>query len=325
MYSLPAYGQMVADRVRFDAYRSALEHAVNADSVVADLGAGPGVFALLAAKAGARKVYAVESDAVLEWLRPLARDNGLEDKIEIIRGRSVEVELGQTVDVLVSDLRGVLPFFGRGLPSLIDARDRWLKVDGRLIPQADTLWACPVSAPFWYQRQVGAFEPGALGQEVELDLSQLHRAASNHWCRADLKPEACRSSSECLGRLAYPQLTSAHFQATAEWQLTAGTVHGLAIWFDSDLDSSTTITNRPSMDSPLYGQAFFPWRVPIEARSGERLEVKFEARLVGEDYVFRWRGRHYDRRGRLLELQDQSTFFGAPLGLADVHATPLGG
>ncbi len=316
---------MVADRARFDAYRSALERAISEDCLVADLGAGPGVFSLLAAKAGARKVFAVESDPSVEWLRSLAEENGCGQRIEVIRADSREVHLDQPVDVLVSDLRGVLPFFGQGLLSLIDARDRWLKPTGTLIARADTLWACPVTAPFWYRRQVGAFQPGALGQELGLELSILHRAASNHWCRADLEPEACRSPPEPLGRLDYLRLSTPHFEADAEWRLTGGTVHGLAVWFDAELDAETTISNRPSTSSPLYGQAFFPWSEPLEAREGQRLEVKFEARLVGEDYVFRWRARHLDRHGQTLAQQDQSTFFGAPLGLGDAQAARLGG
>ena len=312
---------MVADRARFGAYKSALERAISADSLVADLGAGPGVFALLAAKAGARKVFAVESDASVEWLRPLAEENGCLQQIEVIRADSAGVVLEQPVDVLVSDLRGVLPFFGKGLTSLIDARDRWLKREGTLIARADTLWACPVTTTFWYQRQVGAFEQGALGHGVELDLSTLHRAASNHWCRVDLEPDACRSSPERLGRLDYRRLSDPHFAADAQFRLTEGSLHGLAVWFDAELDDETTISNQPSTSSPLYGQAFFPWSRPFEARDDQQLEVRFEARLVGEDYVFRWRGRHLDRQGRLLAEQDQSTFFGAPLGLVDAQAS----
>jgi predicted RNA methylase len=46
MYSLHFYGQMLADAPRMDAYAAALRETVNRDSVVMDLGCGPGVFAL---------------------------------------------------------------------------------------------------------------------------------------------------------------------------------------------------------------------------------------------------------------------------------------
>ena len=53
MYSLHFYGQMLADAPRMDAYLVALRQAVKPESVVLDLGCGPGVFALLACKLGA--------------------------------------------------------------------------------------------------------------------------------------------------------------------------------------------------------------------------------------------------------------------------------
>ena len=60
MYSLHFYGQMLAGEVRVNAYAEALRRVVRADSIVLDLGCGPGLFALLACKFGARHVYAVE-------------------------------------------------------------------------------------------------------------------------------------------------------------------------------------------------------------------------------------------------------------------------
>ena len=57
MYPITAYGRMIADEVRMDAYVSALRFVVRPDSVVVDIGAGTGIFALLACRFGARRVY----------------------------------------------------------------------------------------------------------------------------------------------------------------------------------------------------------------------------------------------------------------------------
>ncbi len=46
MYSIAAYGSMIADRVRMDAFTKALRQAIKPDSVVLDIGTGPGSFAL---------------------------------------------------------------------------------------------------------------------------------------------------------------------------------------------------------------------------------------------------------------------------------------
>src|SRR5215216_942191 len=102
MYSLHFYGQMLADAPRMDAYAAALRQTVKPDSVVMDLGSGPGVFALLACKLGARRVYAVEPDAVISLARELAATNGCADRIEFFESLSTEIELPEPATIIVS-------------------------------------------------------------------------------------------------------------------------------------------------------------------------------------------------------------------------------
>jgi protein arginine N-methyltransferase 1 len=144
IYSLRDYGEMIADRERFEAYRKAIVKAVRPDDVVLEIGCGPGVFALLACQAGARKVYAIESEEIVHFARELAVANGFVDRIEFIQGDSRKMELPERANVIVSDLRGSLPFFGRAIESIEDARKRFLAAKGQLIPQRDTLKAASV-------------------------------------------------------------------------------------------------------------------------------------------------------------------------------------
>src|SRR5215212_8956553 len=150
MYSLHFYGQMLADAPRMDAYATALRHVIRPDSIVMDLGCGPGVFALLAGKLGARRVYAVEPNNVVGLAREAAAANGFADLVEFFEQLSTEITLPEPATIIVSDLRGVLPFFQQHLPSIIDARKRLLARDGVLIPQRDILWAAIVEAPEQY-------------------------------------------------------------------------------------------------------------------------------------------------------------------------------
>src|SRR5215207_1337123 len=150
MYSLHFYGQMLADAPRMDAYAAALRQAIKPDSVVMDLGCGPGVFALLACKLGARRVYAVEPNNVVGFAREAAAANGFADRIEFFEKLSTEITLPEPPTIIISDLRGVLPFFQQNIPSLIDARARLLAPRGVLIPRRDILWAAVVEAPDRY-------------------------------------------------------------------------------------------------------------------------------------------------------------------------------
>ena len=76
MYSVLDYGLMASDGVRMSAYARAIERAVKPGSVVLDLGSGTGTCALLAARAGARHVYAIDFNPAIWVARDLAKENG---------------------------------------------------------------------------------------------------------------------------------------------------------------------------------------------------------------------------------------------------------
>src|SRR5690348_3033862 len=166
MYSLNFYGQMLADASRMDAYARALRQTIRPDSVVMDLGCGPGVFALLACKLGARRVYAVEPNNVIGLAREAAAANGFADRIEFFEELSTEISLPEPATIIVSDLRGVLPLFQQHIPAIIDARKRLLARDGILISRRDVLWAAVVEAPEQYEELIAPWQ-----NQFELDLS----------------------------------------------------------------------------------------------------------------------------------------------------------
>jgi type I protein arginine methyltransferase len=168
MYSLKDYGDLIADRVRTESYAQALRRAVKPGSAVLEIGTGPGIFAILACQLGASRVFAIESQEIIQSARENAAANVCDDgtartnRIEFIEGLSTGVTLPTQVDVIISDLHGVLPLFGRHIPSISDARRRFLRPGGELIPREETLWAAIVEIPNHYNRIVEPWEQTAL-------------------------------------------------------------------------------------------------------------------------------------------------------------------
>ena len=73
---------LLADARRNRAFERALAARVRPGASVLDLGAGTGVWAVTAARLGARRVVAVEREAVLvPVIEALAREAGVQDKV----------------------------------------------------------------------------------------------------------------------------------------------------------------------------------------------------------------------------------------------------
>ena len=122
MYGLGAYGAMIADRVRVEAYAEALRKSVRKGSVVAEIGTGPGIFAVLACQLGATRVYAIEPSEIIQVAREVAAANGCADKIEFFEELSDRVMLPGRADVILSDLRAALADPLNGKRTKIKAR-----------------------------------------------------------------------------------------------------------------------------------------------------------------------------------------------------------
>jgi protein arginine N-methyltransferase 1 len=306
MYSLHFYGQMLADEVRVDAYAEALRRVVRADSIVLDLGCGPGLFALLACKLGARRVYAVEPDNAINIAREAARANGFADRIEFFQSLSTEIELREPATIIISDLRGVLPWFQQHIPALIDARDRLLAPGGVLIPRRDILWAALVEAPEQYEELVEPWQNRLYDVDLSAGLSRI----TNLWRKTRIKREELLTEPVSWATLDYYKVGSPDVCGALTGRAArAGTAHGIAVWFDTELADDVGFSNRPGATELIYGVGFFPFTRPVELREGERVDVKIRADLVQDNYVWRWDTDFAEQR---IGFQ-QSTFYGVAL------------
>jgi protein arginine N-methyltransferase 1 len=293
-----------------EAYAAALRAVVQPDSVVMDLGCGPGVFAVLACKLGARRVYAVEPENVIGLAREIAAANGCAERIEFFDKLSTEITLPEPASIVISDLRGVLPWFEQHIPSIIDARTRLLARGGVLIPRRDILWAALVEAPVQYAELVAPWQENNFG----LDLSAGTRLITNTWRKTDIDPEQFLVEPVCWTTIDYNEIESPDIHARVSWRAARnGTAHGVAIWFDSELVDDIRLSNHPTAPRMIYGAGLFPFTKPVEVMEGERIEFRLAADLVQDGYVWRW-----DTDFPKASFK-QSTFYGVPLSAAQLR------
>src|SRR5688572_17329942 len=107
---LELHRRMIADRWRTECFARAIAEAVKKTDVVLDIGTGTGILAMFAAKAGAKRVYAIDQAEIAQTAANLVKANGFGDRVKVFRGPAGELKLEEKVDLLISEWLGHLAF-----------------------------------------------------------------------------------------------------------------------------------------------------------------------------------------------------------------------
>ena len=321
MYNISDFGAMIADKARTDPYVTALRDAVESNSIVMDIGAGTGIFALLACHFGARHVYAIEPNDAIQVGRELADANGFSEKISFIQDISTKITLPEKANIIISDIHGMLPFFGQHLPSIIDARQRHLASAGRLIPSLDIMRVALVEAPDLYQRYSSPWTENEFGIDMQATLDWVKNTSWTGKVRKEDK-ERIVGEAKTWATLDYQTLESSDISGEVNWQLDQdATVHGVRVWFDAVLAEGVGFTNAPDQTELIYGSVFFPFLEPVLLNKGDTVSIIIQANLAGDEYIWRWHTRIYAANDpdKVITEYKQSSFDGVPFSLSKLR------
>jgi hypothetical protein len=272
---LAAHRLMIRDAPRTDAFAAAIRAVVRGGQTVLDIGAGSGILSLLAAKAGARRVFAVEHGPIAALAADLASRNNLGAIVQVIRADARAVWLPEQADVLISEWLGTIGIDENLLGMVLIARDRWLKPGGAMIPSA----VAAVMAPGCLDlRPDTAF---FLDRPYGLDLTPLAEPSVHELLyhrrpvgTANLMAEPARLWSHDMSRM---PVRAALGPATADTEFVIsrdGTVNCLIGWFEATLAPGVTLGNGPDSADTHWGQLQLPLRRQIDVAAGDRLRVR---------------------------------------------------
>ena len=264
---------------RSASYRRALRQVVQPGDIVADLGCGIGVLGLFALEAGAAHVYGVDSSNAAELAREAMQRAGLADRYTVLRGSSFEVTLPEPADLLLCDHVG---FFGVDygiVPMLADARERFLKPGGRIMPGRIDLFLAGVSSP-----QAAGLIEAWRDPDLPEPLHHLRGHAVNTKHAVDLTGAELCTEGQLCGSVDLTRSAPPHIALTAELVARrACRVDGIAGWFSCQLAQGAAMTNDPADPTSITrSQAFLPAETPFDVSEGDTIGVEIGLRTDGD-------------------------------------------
>lgn len=287
IYDSFLYHVMTSDTVRCARYVEAIRRSVPGQIVV-DIGTGQDAnWAIESARAGAAKVYAIEElGASARKAEAKVARLGLRDKIQIVQGHSSTAVLPERADVCVSQVIGMIGSSEGACAVLRDAKARFVKPGGLMIPGRCVTRIAAASLP---DRLHGSPEFGAIAVEyVERLFEHAGRAFDFRLCVRNVDRESLLSEACVFEDLDFTKdVTTGWENHVAMTIVKEGRLDGLLLWIELWIGDDHPITSLDQQTTwlPVFLPAFYPG-VPVEP--GDTLEaicrVSLSADGVHPDY-----------------------------------------
>lgn len=260
---------LLRDEYRNRLFYRTLKRVIKRGCTVLDIGSGSGVWAIAAARLGAKKVVAIEGEkSLMPVIHAHVKENGVADIVEVINGISTEIKLRRRFDVVISETIGNQAFDEGIIPTMADARKRFLVPGGEIIPQRVALMAAPAS--------VDARTPSG----VPIAASYLRTTALN------LSYKIGRDDLKLLSRPSV--LIDVDFRTMAKtvdltkmqtrWKLSdLSAANGITLWAKSQLHDGIVLDNLKTTN-------WSPVMYPFEPFVGANGWLDFELSISDKQY-----------------------------------------
>ncbi|KRZ91679.1 Protein arginine N-methyltransferase 6 [Trichinella sp. T8] len=276
---------MILDTRRTKAYQEALQRNSSfiSGKVVLDVGAGTGILSLFACQAGAKLVHAVEASDIVNHMRRIISDNNVVDKVQVHNVPVEKLQLQGSVDCIVSEWMGYGLMTEWMLPSVIAARNRWLRKDGLMFPERVHMFIIPVGqtqAESWYDvmklygvdmdRMVHQEYENMIGKMVCHDIApeevmgiqaKLFELDLRTVQEEDLQSLKGKFSCECIGR---------------------GDVFGFCIWFNALFPAQVELDTAP-FEAPTHWLQTVLYVKPFQVEQSDVIQGSIEFRRNTEE------------------------------------------
>lgn len=248
---------LLGQKTRLTKFNNAIREIVKTNDYVVDIGTGSGVLAIMAAKAGAGKVTAIDINSEsLDYARQAAELNGVIDKIDFIEEHFSDFFPDAKADVVICEMLSSILLVEQQVPASYHAVENILKPDGIIIPQNATIYVVPVESQVMFDR-------------FSMEKLQFPRVVQtmSHGSSRDL------ADIQVLARIDFTKLTDNYaIDETLTFRIISdGEIHGLAGLFESELYRNIKLD---MVDG--WKQLFIPFSNPIKVK----VEGEFSVRIA---------------------------------------------
>jgi protein arginine N-methyltransferase 1 len=281
--------RMLNDVERTTLYINAIQKTIRPTDVVVEIGTGTGVLAIAAAKAGAKKVYAIEAGKKMAQLaKANFKANQVDDKITLIEGWSTQVNIPEKATVLISEIIGNHPLDEDILKYTKDAQKRFLTKNARMLPSHLKLMVSPVQIPLelWSQHHFTAENVKKWEECYQINFSGLLTQDAGNSLRTFKIIKSAAKASKFLTltkpcQIADIDLLKIQSDYSEHYTLNAvanGILNGVIVFCDIKLAEGIILSTNPKT-----AKEGFHWSThielmekPINLQTGDRFTLEYK-------------------------------------------------
>jgi protein arginine N-methyltransferase 1 len=250
----------------------------------------------MAVKLGAREVFLYEAAEVAGVAAKVLNANGARN-CHLIPCHSTEMVDPPRVDVVVSETLGNYALEEHIIETLADAKKRFLKPGGVLIPRRVEQFVAPVVSGR-VQAEFDAWDMTGFDLSVAKAMS-----LNNIYVRTFGAKELLEAKAWDAIELGVDSRSARKGEAT--WKLKAATtLYGFATWWSAELAPGIALSTAPEAPRTHWEQLYLPLLQPIVAKAGETIAVNLRSRTSAEAGTHvAWVAVHRDAKGREVARQ----------------------
>ena len=227
----------------------------------------------------AKKVHAIESSSSISWAKKVAKANGFDNKIIFHQCNSLDLNLNEKVDLVISELIGHIAFEEGIAGCLADAGKRFLVSGGKVIPSSLKLCMAMVAETDCYQKYVNCWE-----NVGGIDFSCLRQDATKSVYITKIDKTNIISEPSVLAEITFKHQIKPEFNLNHVFTACKSSkVTGLGLWFNSQLADGIILSSEPGIETH-WQQCFVPVNKPLSVKKHQSVFAKINLEFCPVNY-----------------------------------------